>query len=283
MKISQFQLNLHKYKFTNLTDVMNSGSTVVDAANLSSDTANVILIGNRHRRSVIYPTSSSDVFNVFSRLMSILSRYSHNTFIVIPLTDNTFTLNAADVIPDNVNIHTSNIGDDVVDSAYFNTSVFILPLGLDYGRNYVATVKEKSRLCYSNFSIDTNITREYIYHNILGKQFIDFEFMGNWGSYSLSNDDYINKLSTYKFAISPEGAGIDNFRTYECIINGVIPIVERSRYMEQLSLSLPIHIVDNFADITEENLNVVYNNMHNKDDFNFNILSLQHLKNIKKI
>ena len=38
----------------------------------------------------------------------------------------------------------------------------------------------------------------------------------------------MSELSSYKFALSPEGNGIDCHRTWECLYLGVIPIVKKS-------------------------------------------------------
>ena len=63
----------------------------------------------------------------------------------------------------------------------------------------------------------------------------------------------MQELSEYKFAISPQGNGVDCHRTWECLYLGVIPIITKSLCMSFFE-ELPILFVDNYDCITEEYL-----------------------------
>lgn len=65
-------------------------------------------------------------------------------------------------------------------------------------------------------------------------------------------------MSSYKFIISPHGNGLDCHRTYEAMLLGSIPIV-RSSTLDSLYKDMPIIILENWEDLTEETLsNYVY-------------------------
>ena len=65
-------------------------------------------------------------------------------------------------------------------------------------------------------------------------------------------------MSSYKFIISPHGNGLDCHRTYESMLLGSIPIV-RSSTLDSLYKDMPIIILENWEDLTEETLsNYVY-------------------------
>ena len=78
----------------------------------------------------------------------------------------------------------------------------------------------------------------------------------------------IKELSTYKFAISPDGNGIDCHRVWECIYVGCIPILKNNNIMFDFFKDLPILWVDNFSIVTETFLLEQYKILKN---VNFNI------------
>lgn len=69
----------------------------------------------------------------------------------------------------------------------------------------------------------------------------------------MSRLDYIKTLSEYAFALSPFGHGLDCHRTWEILLMRTIPIVETSQ-LDPLFEQLPVVIVKNWQEITEENL-----------------------------
>ena len=95
--------------------------------------------------------------------------------------------------------------------------------GSDYNvcKKYKNNIKEK--LLYFNFSLNTNKERGCIENILLKNGFIKNE-KTDW-------ETYIKEISTYKFALSPEGNGIDCHRTWECIYVGCIPILKKNSIM----------------------------------------------------
>ena len=126
----------------------------------------------------------------------------------------------------------------------------------------------KNKLLYLNFNERTNKNRKEVM-----KLFLERGFKKN---NSLPWNDYIKELSFYKFAISPQGNGVDCHRTWECLYLGVIPIVERSISMSFFK-ELPILFVDNYEKITEDYLNIVYEKFNNST-FNLEKLNIDYYK-----
>jgi hypothetical protein len=64
-------------------------------------------------------------------------------------------------------------------------------------------------------------------------------------------EDLIQKMASYKFIASPFGNGFDCHRTWEALAIGCIPIV-RSSGLDPLYKGLPVLIVKDWADVTQE-------------------------------
>lgn len=77
----------------------------------------------------------------------------------------------------------------------------------------------------------------------------------------LSSREYFYSLPQYKFAISPEGNGIDCHRHYEALIAGTIPIVEDSPRIRQKYHNMPILYTKDYTEITEQYLEKKYEEM----------------------
>jgi hypothetical protein len=118
--------------------------------------------------------------------------------------------------------------------------------GSDYNicKKYKNNIKEN--LLYFNFSLNTNKERGCIENHLL-KQGFSKNSNKDW-------EYYIKELSTYKFAISPEGNGIDCHRVWECIYVGCIPILKNNNIMYDFFKDLPILWVNNFSSVTETSL-----------------------------
>jgi hypothetical protein len=90
--------------------------------------------------------------------------------------------------------------------------------------------------------------------------------------------------SQYAFVISPHGNGLDCHRTWEALSLGCIPIVKTSP-LDTLYTDLPVYIVNDWSDITEENLRKVLHDFSQRK-FDLNRLTLKYwmdIINAKKI
>lgn len=68
---------------------------------------------------------------------------------------------------------------------------------------------------------------------------------------------YLEEMSHCKFTLSPRGIAIDCFRTWEALLVGSIPIVQSSQ-LDVLYKDLPVLIIKNWRQVTEEFLNQKY-------------------------
>jgi hypothetical protein len=108
---------------------------------------------------------------------------------------------------------------------------------------------EKKNFVYSNFDVSTNYNKRNNTLNWIKTQtYIDQERS------KLSFENYLKKLSTYKYVISPAGNSIDCHRIWESIYLNVIPIIEKHVALE-FFYDLTILVVDSFEQITEKMLN----------------------------
>ena len=144
-----------------------------------------------------------------------------------------------------------------------------LPLGLrdhQYASHHVlrAVMNDlpvpRDILCLVNFLVSTNpskrqpvydqfknnphclVQHEYIFYN--HRKSLDF---GDEETQRLRLEFY-RTLKRCKYALCPEGTGIDTHRVYECISLGVIPIVKSSP-LDPLYSTMPIKIVHEWAEV----------------------------------
>ena len=75
---------------------------------------------------------------------------------------------------------------------------------------------------------------------------------------SMEYKNYLRKLKTYKYCISPEGNGIDCYRTWEALYMKTIPICKRSILVEHFAKTFPIYIVDDWKDLNVNDLEKQY-------------------------
>jgi len=75
---------------------------------------------------------------------------------------------------------------------------------------------------------------------------------------SMEYKDYLRKLKTYKYCISPEGNGIDCYRTWEALYMKTIPICKRSILVEEFAKTFPIYIIDDWKDLDVKDLEKQY-------------------------
>lgn len=60
--------------------------------------------------------------------------------------------------------------------------------------------------------------------------------------------NYLKLLSSYKFAICPDGNGVDSHRIWECYYLSVIPILKHSLFSIEISRHLPCIILNDWTD-----------------------------------
>ncbi len=85
--------------------------------------------------------------------------------------------------------------------------------------------------------------------------------------------EYLEDLAQAYFVLSPAGTGLDCYRTWEALLVGCIPIVKSSA-LDSLYADLPVVIVDDWRQITQEFLEQQYRLMQQKE-FNTQKLYMQ--------
>ena len=110
------------------------------------------------------------------------------------------------------------------------------------------SLEYKTDNVFFNFSIHTNISKRQICYDTLKDKL-------NWFSNTCQNN-YLENLSKSKFAICPEGNGVDSHRLWECFYLEVVPIVLNSNFTQILkSHNFPIIILENWNEFDLTNLN----------------------------
>jgi hypothetical protein len=130
---------------------------------------------------------------------------------------------------------------------------------------------EREIKCYSNFHFQTNTKYGYDRKdaiNNLSKELIYYE-----PTHIKRLNTWLNQIK-YSFVISPHGNGLDCHRTWEALVLGCIPIVKTSA-LDEIYNDLPVLIVQEWKDVTEQLLNDTINNYKNKQ-FNYEKLKLNY-------
>jgi len=97
----------------------------------------------------------------------------------------------------------------------------------------------------------------------------------------ISRAETWQKQSDYAFVVSPHGNGLDCHRTWEALCLGCIPLVKTS-HLDSLYEDLPVLILSEWSDLTEELLeNTIqdFKNKHYQHFFNYDKLTLQYWMN----
>lgn len=76
--------------------------------------------------------------------------------------------------------------------------------------------------------------------------------------------NYVRNLLKSHFIVSPRGSGLDCHRTWEALYFGAIPIVKHSG-IDELFLDLPVLLIDNWSEISQELLNIKLDQIHQKN------------------
>lgn len=106
---------------------------------------------------------------------------------------------------------------------------------------------------YFNCREETNQAERQNCKNICSK----FNFV-NTDTPNLSYKNYLRKIKSHKFTLSPEGNGLDCHRTWEILAMKRIPILKRSGALERLYKNLPVLFVNKWEDLYNIDLEYEY-------------------------
>lgn len=143
----------------------------------------------------------------------------------------------------------------------YHEKVTPLPIGIantQFAHGQLAVINrvrngksKKENLIYFNFGIQTNKEKREECFQKISKKGIEFLPYKNY-------EDYIQSLSTYKFAICPEGNGIDTYRFWECLTLQVVPICERNPVTEFFAQDFPVILLNDWEDLDITRLDIKY-------------------------
>lgn len=109
----------------------------------------------------------------------------------------------------------------------------------------------KENLAYFNFTIKNNKEVRQDCYEKMSKKGVEFQS-------HLDLKNYFQSLSTHKFAICPEGNGIDTYRFWECLYLRVVPICKKNLLTEYFSKDFPVLLLDDWDDLDVSQLNDAY-------------------------
>lgn len=144
----------------------------------------------------------------------------------------------------------------------FHKKFFAIPIGIANQRHAhgdISKINElrlqlsqikKKNLLYLNLGVHTHSERVLVQNIFLKKSFVK-------GSQFKDFEAYLLDLAESKFVISPRGNGLDCHRTWEALLMGCIPIV-RSSPMDSLYEWLPVLIINDWSEVTEQFLQQMY-------------------------
>lgn len=116
---------------------------------------------------------------------------------------------------------------------------------------------QKNSLLYMNFELGTHLERPLAHRFFSQKEFCKT-------ASKRAFPDYLLDMSQAKFVVSPRGNGLDCHRTWEALLMGAYPIVKSSS-LNPLYQDLPVLIVDDWDQISEEWLDKQYKEIQKKN------------------
>ena len=143
----------------------------------------------------------------------------------------------------------------------------------------------KNFLLYMNFSVPENTSApltpsETAY--LLERQAVNNLFKRkNYCTTSPIKEysQYLIDLAKSKFVLCPHGNGLDSHRTWESLLMGAIPIVKESS-LDPMYEDLPVLIVKNWNEITEEFLEQKYEEISSKTAYKIEKIYFAYWENI---
>lgn len=100
----------------------------------------------------------------------------------------------------------------------------------------------KTKNIYFNFNIGNNPNKRQICYDIINKKDI------SWNK-NLPYKNYLIELKKHKFAICPEGNGIDTHRFWECLYMNTIPICLKNTITTYYKKYFPIVLLDDWREL----------------------------------
>ena len=193
-----------------------------------------------------------------NKLIEKLNYIKNPFFLYLHNSDQNFThyqLKLLNSVPKIQRIYTQNM-------EKCHEKVFPIPIGLanemwphgnkELINKYITLVNSddfiKKENIFFNFSVNTNKSKRLKCKEVIEKKNI------KWIEKEKKQVNYLENLSNYKFAICPEGNGLDTHRFWECLYLKVIPICLKNPLVEHYSKIFPVVLLDKWENLTPSSL-----------------------------
>ena len=124
-----------------------------------------------------------------------------------------------------------------------NDYISMYPVENDFKEFEFSELNTKKNKIYSNFNVNTRFIHRHFAQKISFKNPII-----HYDEKKLNKFEYLEKLNSFMYILSPWGNGIDSHRIWEALYANSIPIVKNNIVFSKFK-SLPIMFVDNFKNI----------------------------------
>lgn len=132
--------------------------------------------------------------------------------------------------------------------------------------------REYKNLLYMNHNQNNNhAERDFVTGHLQNKPWV------TWRPHGQSFEAFVENCYTHKFVLSPPGNGIDCHRTWEALWCGSIPTVKRGVLTDSLSKNLPMLVVEDWSLLTEELLNIIWEEYQTRK-FNYKMITFSYWK-----
>jgi hypothetical protein len=152
---------------------------------------------------------------------------------------------------------------------------------LIYGDNSMffdtlSSEKHETTLAYMNFNINTFSTeRNYVWNLFKDKSWVKTGSIENTREGRMR---YMKDIYNSKFCVCPRGNGLDTHRLWESLYLKTIPIVIYHNHFANMT-DLPILFINNWSEVTEDFLNIKYEEM-SKKQYNLQKLKVGYWENV---
>ena len=145
-----------------------------------------------------------------------------------------------------------------INIAHIDSNLIPIPLGIvghdnkknltSGNLNKINLDKKREDKIYVNFNLNTN----YFHRIIAVKKVLKIKD-AIVEKPNMELNEYVKKLSNYKYSITPWGNGVDTHRMWESIYSGCVPITQNHTAFRNIQ-DLPIIFVDSYKEISKEML-----------------------------
>ena len=234
---------------------------------------------NENKKNIIIFIYTHILHEYFSSIIKVLKLINFKFNLVLHNSDNSFEEKHLKLFEiNNLNkIFTQNL------NVNYSEKIIPIPIGIANSQwphgdlnslNRILSILEKykkNKTFYLNFRIKNNRKKRNLCYEKIKKSKFDIEEIPK-----LEYPEYLKCLVCYKFAICPEGNGLDTHRFWECLYLKVIPVCLKNQITIFYNQYFPILLLNHWDEINNINIDEIYNNADWK---NYHLLNFSTLTN----